>query len=123
MHAFLKLNSLPSLDSATLETLVLRQDDVPCQIDDIARTDQRYRLDLSTLAELIPAPTDVEIRFENEDLLVLNKPAHLLVHAAGGLFEWTLVDWARLHYPEDQIDLCHRLDRQTSGAVILTKHR
>ena len=61
------------------------------------------------------------IVFEDDDLLAVSKSGNIPVHAAGTYFRHTLV--ARLR--EDmgtKLDLAHRLDRETSGLVVLTKN-
>lgn len=80
---------------------------------------------------------EIEIIFEDEDLLVVNKPAGWLVHTDGRSSEKTLVDWVREHYPElenvgetqklqsgEEIHrpgVVHRLDRETSGVMLVAK--
>ena len=75
---------------------------------------------------------NIEIIFENEDFLVINKPAGLLVHAAPNTKEKTLVDWLLENYPEiknvgDDPQLrpgiVHRLDKETSGALLVAKNQ
>lgn len=77
------------------------------------------------------------ILFEDENLLVVNKPAGLVVHSDGRTTEPTLVDWVREHYPElehigglhtldsERYELrwgiVHRLDRETSGVILIAK--
>lgn len=78
----------------------------------------------------------MQILFENDDLLIINKPAGLLVHADGKTDKPTLVDWINDNYPYikgigepmaidgEQIDrpgIVHRLDEETSGALIIAK--
>ena len=74
---------------------------------------------------------DPEIVFENEDLVVLNKPAGLLMHK-DGKGESTLVDWLITHYPEvvsvgdkpeERPGIVHRLDRDTSGIVLIPRNQ
>ncbi len=74
------------------------------------------------LAEDIP----LSILFEDSEILVLNKPAGLVVHPAVGHRDGTLVnallhrskDWAG---PADRPGLVHRLDKDTSGVLIIAK--
>lgn len=61
------------------------------------------------------------ILFENDELAVVDKPAGMLSHPAGTRFEWALVSLAKRHWNNDDICLAHRLDRDTSGAIILSK--
>lgn len=62
------------------------------------------------------------ILFENDHVLVLNKPSGLAVHAGSGL-DFGVIDAMRLLRSNDDIELLHRLDRDTSGCLMLTKHR
>ncbi|MCF6226436.1 MAG: RluA family pseudouridine synthase [Xanthomonadales bacterium] len=62
------------------------------------------------------------VLFNDKDLLVLNKPAGLAVHGGSGL-SWGLIDAARLAFSEPELDLAHRLDRETSGCLVLARSR
>lgn len=76
-------------------------------------------------AEAIP----LEVLYEDEDLVAINKPAGLLVHAGAGQHDGTLVN-ALLHrygaYPGGAEDarpgIVHRLDRGTSGVMVVARH-
>lgn len=61
------------------------------------------------------------ILYEDEHLLALDKPAGLLMHAVGQRWSYSVVGLARDARPECEVDLAHRLDRETSGVVILVK--
>jgi len=64
-----------------------------------------------------------QILFENENLLVFNKRAGLAVHSGSGIAHG-LIDRARQLRPEcSKLELVHRLDRGTSGCLVLTKNR
>jgi len=58
------------------------------------------------------------ICFEDKDLMVLNKPAGMAVHAGSGL-SWGVVDVIRQLRPGRSVDLVHRLDRETSGCLMI----
>jgi 23S rRNA pseudouridine955/2504/2580 synthase len=61
------------------------------------------------------------ILFENDLVLVVNKPAGLAVHGGSGV-DYGLIEAVRKMRPEcPRIELAHRLDRDTSGCTILTK--
>jgi 23S rRNA pseudouridine955/2504/2580 synthase len=60
------------------------------------------------------------IIFEHADLLVLNKPTGMAVHAGSGL-TWGVIDVLRHLRPGTEIELVHRLDRGTSGCLLLAK--
>ena len=62
------------------------------------------------------------VLYQNSDILILNKPAGLAVHAGSGV-DYGLIDVMRLLYPKIEIELVHRLDRDTSGCLLLAKNR
>lgn len=71
---------------------------------------------------------DVPILYEDDCLLVLNKPPMLVVHGAPSVREPTLCDWlAQKGYclstlaGENRHGIVHRLDKQTSGAIVIAK--
>lgn len=76
-------------------------------------------------AEAIP----LDIVFENNDLMVVNKPAGMVVHPAAGHAGGTLMNAALAHAPdlegisgEQRPGLVHRLDKETSGLILLAKN-
>lgn len=72
---------------------------------------------------------DVPILYEDEAILVVDKPGGLAVHPGSGIRGATLVDWARAHLGVDPAQKefkpspAHRLDRETSGVIVLAKKR
>ena len=62
------------------------------------------------------------VLFENKHLLVIDKPAGLAVHSGSGI-SFGVIDVMRRIRPETEIELVHRLDRDTSGCLLLAKHR
>ncbi|MFT4977836.1 MAG: RluA family pseudouridine synthase [Myxococcota bacterium] len=81
----------------------------------------RLRIFIPGIAPLTPPPPLPEILYEDAQLLVFSKPSGLLVHPAGERFAWGLIGLARTARPDVRLDLVHRLDRETSGVLILTK--
>lgn len=76
-------------------------------------------------AEAIP----LDIVFENDDLMVVNKPAGMVVHPSAGHVDGTLVNAALAHAPEmegisgeQRPGVVHRLDKDTSGLILLAKN-
>lgn len=81
---------------------------------------------------------NIEILFENEDMVAINKPAGLIVHADGKTVEPTVCDWILEKYPEtagigepieckdgtiiQRPGIVHRLDRDTSGVLVIAKN-
>ncbi len=80
---------------------------------------------------------EIPILYDDDQILIINKPAGLIVHADGKTTEPTLVDWLIENYPsikevgeplglEGGIEIprpgiVHRLDRETSGAIVVAK--
>lgn len=58
------------------------------------------------------------ICFEGQGVMVVNKPAGMAVHAGSGL-SWGVIDVVRKLRPGISLDLVHRLDRETSGCLLL----
>ncbi len=84
---------------------------------------QTLRVYIAGIAPTSPPPPFPPIRYIDDTLLVIDKPPGMLCHPSGTRFEWALVSLAKGRYPEDEIDLVHRIDRDTSGLVILTRRR
>lgn len=59
--------------------------------------------------------------YEDEALLVVDKPAGMLVHPAGVRMDDTVIGILREQFKEMYVDLAHRLDRETSGLLLLTR--
>lgn len=84
------------------------------------------------LAEVKPAleiEFNVEILYEDDDVLVINKPSGLTVHPAPSVKEATLVDWLKHRgvrlstiSGEERHGIVHRLDKGTSGSMIIAKN-
>jgi 23S rRNA pseudouridine1911/1915/1917 synthase len=81
-------------------------------------------------AEARPEEIPLDVLFEDEHLLVLNKPAGLVVHPSAGHDEHTLVN-ALLHHCRGQLSgiggvarpgIVHRLDKDTSGCLVVAKN-
>lgn len=90
------------------------------------------------MKNMISAMTpEVPVIFEDDAILVVNKPAGLVVHSDGRTEEPTLTDWVLEHHPEcrevgglhtldngryaPRAGIIHRLDRETSGVVLIAK--
>ena len=83
------------------------------------------RISSDLVAENIP----LEIVFENSDLVVVNKPAGMVVHPSPGHNNGTLVHAALGHIPdlegiggEERPGIVHRLDKDTSGLIVIAKN-
>lgn len=62
------------------------------------------------------------IIYEDDSLIVLDKPSGLAVHGGSGL-TLGVIEALRLIYPKADLELVHRLDRDTSGCLMITKKR
>ncbi len=69
---------------------------------------------------------DIDIIYEDDDVLVINKPVGMVVHPAVGNWTGTLVNALLYHYPEQnhlpRAGLVHRIDKDTSGLLIVAKN-
>ena len=72
---------------------------------------------------------DIEILFEDDDLLVINKPSGIITHPAPSVSEPTLVDWLKHKgirlstlSGEERHGIVHRLDKGTSGVMVVAKN-
>jgi 23S rRNA pseudouridine1911/1915/1917 synthase len=81
------------------------------------------------MVDLTPEAIPLDIIFENQDLMVVNKPAGMVVHPAAGHYTGTLVHAALAHAPDIQgiggqlrPGVVHRLDKNTSGLILLAKN-
>jgi 23S rRNA pseudouridine1911/1915/1917 synthase len=95
------------------------------------KTGQAIRVIIPPPAEATPQPEalPLEIVYEDADLIVVDKPAGMVVHPAAGHAGGTLVN-ALLHHVKDlsgiggerRPGIVHRLDRGTSGLMVIAKH-
>ncbi len=73
----------------------------------------------------LPENIPLNIVYEDEDVLVINKPVGMVVHAGAGHLSGTLVNALLYHYPENRVlaraGLVHRIDKDTSGLLIIAK--
>jgi 23S rRNA pseudouridine1911/1915/1917 synthase len=103
-----------------------------------AKAATKARTKTPTKAPVKRAP-QMTILYEDDDFIVVDKPAGLVVHEDGKTDEPTLVDWFVKRYPKARevgehillangstlfkSGVVHRLDRDTSGAILLAKHQ
>lgn len=80
--------------------------------------------------EIIPEDIPLDIVFEDEDLMVINKPAGLVVHPGHGNYTGTLVNAIAYHLKDTpnydssdpRLGLVHRIDKNTSGLLVIAKN-
>jgi 23S rRNA pseudouridine1911/1915/1917 synthase len=81
--------------------------------------------------EIVPEPVPLDVAFEDEQVIIINKPAGLVVHPGSGNPNGTLINGIAWHLQQQnpgisQTDLprfgmVHRIDKNTSGLVVLAK--
>ena len=78
--------------------------------------------------ELIPQDIPLNIIYEDDDLLIVNKEAGMVVHPGFGNYDGTLVNAVAFHFnnlpnmgEEDRPGLVHRIDKNTSGVLVIAK--
>ena len=81
-------------------------------------------------ASLKPYEFKLDIVYEDEDLLVINKPAGIIMHPGAGNYDKTIVN-ALMNYDKDSLSnigdelrpgIVHRIDKNTSGLVVIAKN-
>ena len=81
-------------------------------------------------ASLKPYKYKLDITYEDEDLIVLNKPAGIVMHPGAGNFENTIVN-ALMNHNKDSLSnigdelrpgIVHRIDKNTSGLILIAKN-
>ncbi|MDE5886288.1 MAG: RluA family pseudouridine synthase [Muribaculaceae bacterium] len=95
----------------------------PNDVVSIVMDRPRYEL------EIIPEDIPLDIVYEDDDLLVVNKPAGLVVHPGHGNYSGTLVNALAWHFKDNpdydvsdpRLGLVHRIDKDTSGLLVVAK--
>ncbi|WP_338845337.1 RluA family pseudouridine synthase [Massilia sp. W12] len=98
------------------------------------RIDQTYRLQIGDVVRVPPLrvaaadesvvpAAEFDVIFEDKHILVINKPAGVAVHGGSGV-SFGVIEQLRAARPEAHfLELVHRLDRETSGLLLLAKKR
>ncbi|GAB1264605.1 23S rRNA pseudouridine(1911/1915/1917) synthase RluD [Aurantivibrio infirmus] len=88
---------------------------------------EKLELNAEELAQgdWLPEDITLDIVFEDEHILVLNKPADLVVHPGAGNWDGTLLNALLFHLPEQiklpRAGIVHRLDKDTTGLMVVAK--
>lgn len=96
------------------------------------KIDDAYQVIIPPAAEAVPQPENIslDIIYEDEDLIVVNKPAGMTVHPAPGAYSGTLVN-ALLYHCRHNLSgiggvkrpgIVHRIDKETSGLLVIAKN-
>lgn len=79
--------------------------------------------------DIVPVKMDIDIVYEDDDIIVVNKPSGLVVHPGSGNYDNTLVN-GLMHYTnklsdingEERPGIVHRIDKDTSGLLLVAKN-
>ncbi|MGE5208591.1 MAG: RluA family pseudouridine synthase, partial [Alphaproteobacteria bacterium] len=127
--------SLPELSRSRIQQLIregfVRVDNAPTRPHQLVRTGNQIEV-------ILPPPEKIETRpqaiplgilYEDDDLIVINKPSGMAVHPGAGQHENTLVNALLHHCPmlsgiggKERPGIVHRLDKETSGCLVTAKN-
>lgn len=121
----------PQYSRSRLQTWIkngqLSVDGAQCRPRDKVTAGVGLRIDAELEQEVgwQPQDIDLDLIYEDESILVLNKPAGLVVHPAAGHADGTLVNALLAHAPElaqlPRAGIVHRLDMETTGIMVVAR--
>jgi 23S rRNA pseudouridine1911/1915/1917 synthase len=127
--------ALPAFSRARLQTLIrdgfVSLNGKPPRPRDLVRTGDLVELREPELEKVEAQPEQItlDVIFEDDDLLVLNKPAGIVMHPGAGHQAHTLVNALLAHCQnlsgiggKERPGIVHRLDKETSGALVVAKN-
>lgn len=104
--------------------VVINLKKIPIQVGDVIEAE----LPPPQACELVPEAIPLDVLYEDEQIILINKPAGLVVHPAPGHYSGTLVHALLAHCPdlpgiggEQRPGIVHRLDKDTSGVIMVAK--
>jgi 23S rRNA pseudouridine1911/1915/1917 synthase len=126
---------MPEQSRSQIQRLIkeghVRVGDREAKANQAVKTGQEIVVDVPAPVDPVPQPEalPLPILYQDHDLIVIDKPAGMVVHPAAGHTSGTLVN-ALLHYVDDlsgiggekRPGIVHRLDRGTSGLMVVAKH-
>lgn len=128
---------IPDMSRARLQRLletgnVLKDDVVIADNSYKVRLGDAFRVIIPPAVEAVPQPENIplDIVFEDDDLIVVNKPAGMTVHPAPGAYNGTLVNALLCHCRGNlsgiggviRPGIVHRIDKDTSGLLVVAKN-
>ena len=90
---------------------------IPPYLIDFKNKEPNLKIPPSKIQEFVKS-----IIYQNDDYILVNKDTELSVHS-GTKNQFGLIDIARANFPLLDIDLCHRIDKSTSGCVLIAKNK
>ena len=125
---------LPAFSRSRLQRLIRNQNVIlngaAARPRDIVRAGDRIEINEPSPEKIDARPEAIslEVLYEDEELIVINKPAGLVVHPGAGQREHTLVNALLYHFPklsgiggQERPGIVHRLDKETSGCLVVAK--
>lgn len=128
---------IPQLSRAQIQRLIIGGN---VSLEDVYITDNSFKVRqgdafqvfIPALEEATPQAENIEldIVYEDEDIIVVNKPAGMVVHPGAGVYQGTLVN-ALLYHCHDSLSgiggvkrpgIVHRIDKDTSGLLVVAKN-
>ncbi len=105
---------------AWIETGTITSSGQPVRADQFVREGQQFdQVELNYVEPQVAS--DIQLVYEDEALVVINKPAPLPVHASGRFHRNTLEYFLAQAYRPEKLRLAHRLDADTTGLVVLAR--
>ncbi|MGE5362203.1 MAG: RluA family pseudouridine synthase [Bacteroidales bacterium] len=131
LAALMPDQSRSSVQRLIKEGRVSRGDNRAARANMVLRAGEEITIEVPPPVAATPEPEalPIPIVYEDRDIVVVDKPAGMVVHPAAGHFQGTLVN-ALLHHVDDlsgiggeqRPGIVHRLDRGTSGLLVVAKH-
>ena len=116
-----KIQQWITADYVTVDGKLLRTKDK-------VQTDQVIVLNapLMTQSACAPQAIALDVIYEDQDIIIINKPPGLVVHPGAGCMDNTLLNALLYHYPElaqlPRAGIIHRLDKDTSGLLVVVRN-
>jgi len=83
------------------------------------------KAELESQGDWLPEEIDIDVVYQDEDIIIINKPANMVVHPAVGNYSGTLVNALLFHFPGieavPRAGIVHRLDKDTTGLMVVAK--
>ncbi len=120
-----RIQDLIKAGHVTLNDTAAQKPNAKLRAGDGIMVNEPAAVPVETRAEAIA----LDVLFEDDDLIVINKPAGMVVHPAAGNWDGTLVNALLHHCPalsgiggEQRPGIVHRLDKETSGCLVAAKN-